>query len=94
MLLLRRISPKGLIYLEITHMTTQENTHNNQNEPFDGIKENRENNPPAYFNILFYGLIIWGLIFMGYYLVSGWSSQGEFEKKMSAHQEKVSQGTK
>ena len=70
-------------------MTTQENIQSDQNEPFDGIKENRENKPPAYFNILFYGLILWGLIFMGYYLFSGWSSHGEFQEKMSAHQEQL-----
>jgi cytochrome c oxidase cbb3-type subunit 3 len=62
-------------------------------EPFDGIKENKENKPPPYFNILFYGLIIWGVLFMGYYLMSGWSSHGEFDEKMSAHQQKYSQGT-
>ena len=73
-------------------MTTQENIHGDQNEPFDGIKENRENKPPAYFNILFYGLIVWGVIFMGYYLLSGWSSHDEFQEKMNAHQEQVSQG--
>ena len=73
-------------------MTTQENIHSDQNEPFDGIKENRENKPPSYFNILFYGLIIWGVIFMGYYLFSGWSSHGEFQEKMSTHQEQVSKG--
>ena len=72
-------------------MTTQENIQNDQNESYDGIKENKENNPPSYFNILFYGLIIWGLIFMGYYLFSGWSSQGEFQEKMDAHQQKYSQ---
>lgn len=73
-------------------MTTEENINSGQGEPFDGIRENKENKPPVYFNILFYGLIIWGLIFMGYYLFSGWSSHSEFETKMSAHQEKVSGG--
>lgn len=73
-------------------MTTQENIHSDQNEPFDGIRENRENKPPSYFNILFYGLIIWGVIFMGYYLFSGWSSHDEFQEKMSTHQEQVSKG--
>lgn len=72
-------------------MTTQENIHE-QNEPFDGIKENRENKPPVYFNILFYGLIIWGLLFMGYFLFSGWSSDTEFQQKMDAHQQQYSQG--
>ena len=77
-------------------MTIQENTNTDQNEPlqdkpFDGIQEGKKG-PPAYFNILFYGLIIWGVIFMGYYLMSGWSSHGEFEEKMNAHQQKYSQG--
>ena len=73
-------------------MTTRDNIHNGQNEPFDGIKENKGQKPPAYFNILFYGLILWGVIFMGYYLLSGWSSHDEFQEKMSAHQEQVSKG--
>jgi len=73
-------------------MTTQENIHGEPNEPFDGIKENRENKPPPYFNLLFYGLIIWGIIFMGYYLLSGWSSDSEFQEKMNAHQQQYSQG--
>ena len=74
-------------------MTTQENIQSDQNAPFDGIKENNENRPPAYFNILFYGLILWGIIFMGYYLLSGWSSHNEFQEKMSAYKEQISQGT-
>ena len=74
-------------------MITQDNIDKAQNEPFDGIKENRENKPPPYFNILYYGLILWGIIFMGYYLFSGWSSHDEFQEKMKAHQEQVSSGT-
>lgn len=66
-------------------MTTQEKIDRVQDEPFDGIRESGKK-PPPYFNLLFYGLIIWGVIFMGYYLLSGWSSDGEFQEKMSAHQ--------
>ncbi len=55
----------------------------------DGIREDRSTPPPVYFNILFYGLIIWAFFFCAYYLFSGWSSTAEFEKKMQAHQEKV-----
>ena len=73
-------------------MTSQDTIKSGQNEPFDGIKENKENKPPPYFNLLFYGLILWGIIFMGYYLLSGWSSHSEFQEKMKAHQEQVSQG--
>ena len=74
-------------------MTTQENIQSDQNEPFDGIKENRENKPPAYFNILYYGLILWGVLFMGYYLMSGWSSHDEFQDKMNDHHLQYYQGT-
>ncbi len=56
-------------------------------EHADGIVEDRNQSPPVYFNILFYGLIIWGVLFMAYYLLSGWSSQQEFEQKMEIHQQ-------
>ena len=56
---------------------------------YDGIREDREQKPPAYFNLLFYGLIIWGVIFCAYFLLSGWSSQDEFQEKMSAHKQKA-----
>jgi len=72
-------------------MTTQEQRDDTQNEPFDGIKERKGTPPPFYFNILFYGLIIWGVLFMAYYLLSGWSSQGEFQQKMAAHQARAAQ---
>ncbi len=51
----------------------------------DGIVEDRKQAPPIYFNILFFGLIIWGVLFIAYFLLSGWSSQQEFEQKMAAH---------
>jgi len=63
------------------------NSDQNQHHDADGIIENRERRPPAYFNILFFGLIIWGVIFMAYFLFSGWSSDAEFQAKMKAHQE-------
>ena len=64
-------------------------TDSHNEEHADGIVENRENNPPVYFNILFYGLIIWGVIFMAYYLFSGWSSDAEFQEKMATHKEQA-----
>lgn len=73
-------------------MTTNNTISSDQNDPFDGIKESKGNKLPSYFTILFFGLIIWGVIFMGYYLLSGWSSDGEFQQKMNAHQERISQG--
>jgi cytochrome c oxidase cbb3-type subunit 3 len=55
------------------------------NKGFDGIRYRGETPPPTIFTILFYGLIIWGLAFMGYYLFSGWSSHDEFDQKKKAH---------
>jgi len=54
-------------------------------EHADGIIEDREKAPPVYFTVLFYGLIIWGVAFMAFYLLSGWSSDAEFQEKMAAH---------
>jgi len=54
-------------------------------EHADGIVEDRAKAPPVYFTILFYGLIIWGVAFMSFYLLSGWSSDAEFQEKMAAH---------
>lgn len=54
-------------------------------EHADGIVEDREKAPPVYFTVLFYGLIIWGIAFMAFYLLSGWSSDAEFQQKMAAH---------
>lgn len=61
----------------------------NSEHTYDGISEDREQKPPAYFNLLFYGLIIWGVIFCAYFLLSGWSSQEEFQEKMTAHKQKA-----
>ena len=58
-------------------------------EPFDGIKESHQKSP-IYLNILYFALITWAIIFMGYYLFSGWSSHDEFQEKMNAHQEQTS----
>ena len=64
--------------------------HKHPVHEFDGIIENRENSPPPYFTILFYGLIIWGVVFVAYYLLSGWSSHGEFEQNMQQYQQQYS----
>lgn len=57
-----------------------------EHHDFDGITENREQRPPVYFTVLFYGLIVWGVAFCAFYLLSGWSSQTEFQEKMKAHE--------
>lgn len=65
--------------------------HDNSHHDHDGIIEDREQRPPVYFNVLFYGLIIWGVAFMAFYLLSGWSSDAEFEQKMAAYEEQHKQ---
>ena len=57
-----------------------------EHHDFDGITENREQRPPVYFTVLFYGLIIWAVAFCAFYLLSGWSSDAEFQAKMQAHE--------
>ncbi len=64
----------------------ENNDNKHENHDFDGITENKVTPPPVYFNVLFYGLIIWGVLFCGYYLLSGWSSDQEFQEKMQAHE--------
>lgn len=59
---------------------------NSDHHDFDGITENREQRPPVYFTVLFYGLIVWGVAFCAFYLLSGWSSDAEFQVKMQAHE--------
>lgn len=54
---------------------------------YDGIVYEKDTKVPAIFQILFYGLIIWGGIFMGYFLLSGWSSVGEFDARKKAKDE-------
>ncbi len=63
----------------------EEHKHEHAVHDFDGIIENRVTSPPVYFTVLFYGLIIWGVVFCAYYLLSGWSSDAEFREKMAAH---------
>ena len=60
--------------------------HKHSVHNFDGIIENRVNSPPIYFTVLFYGLIVWAVAFCAFYLLSGWSSDAEFQAKMQAHE--------
>ena len=62
-------------------------------QSYDGIKYREEKKAPAVFRILFWGLVFWGVSFIGYFLFSGWSSQGEFEQKKKAREEQVAKGT-
>lgn len=60
---------------------------------YDGIKYREDKSSPGVFRILFAVLAVWGVIFMGYYLFSGWSSQAEADaakmardsRKQAAH---------
>ncbi|MGB9079878.1 MAG: c-type cytochrome [Desulfuromonadaceae bacterium] len=51
---------------------------------YDGIKYREEKSSPGVFRILFAVLAVWGVIFMGYYLFSGWSSQSEADAAKKA----------
>lgn len=61
--------------------------HDRPVRTFDGIVDNRVQHIPRGFTVLFYVLVIWGAIFCGYYLLSGWSSHGEFQNRMDAYQQ-------
>lgn len=53
---------------------------------YDGITYREEKSSPAVFRILFIVLTIWGVIYMGYYLFSGWSSQAEADAAKKARE--------
>ena len=55
---------------------------------YDGIRYREEKNSPGIFRILFSALVVWGVIFMGYYLFSGWSSQTEIDTARKAISDK------
>lgn len=59
---------------------------------FDGIKYRIETKSPGVFRLLFYGLVIWGVCFIAYYLFGSWSSQEEFEQKKKAKLEQAAKG--
>ena len=54
------------------------------NHEYDGIRYREEKNAPLVFRVLFYGLVIFGVVFIAYFLLSGWSSEGEFKQKRQA----------
>jgi len=51
---------------------------------YDGIKYREEKSSPGVFKILFTVLVVWGVVYMGYYLFSGWSSQSEADAAKKA----------
>ncbi|MSN26226.1 MAG: c-type cytochrome [Geobacter sp.] len=68
---------------------------------YDGIKYRDEKHSPSFFRIFFVLLAVWGVLYMGYYLFSGWSSQSEADaakkarddKKQAAHMVAETKGT-
>ncbi|MBJ6724112.1 c-type cytochrome [Geomesophilobacter sediminis] len=65
-----------------------------EHNDFDGIKYRAEKHTPAIFRLLLGGLVVWGVIFMGYYLFSGWSSETEYAQKKLAQQGRVAAANK
>lgn len=57
--------------------------------PFDGIVDNKIPGMPMSAWVLFLGLTAVGLIYIGLYLFGDWSSAGEFEEKLKAHQASI-----
>lgn len=53
---------------------------------YDGISYREERKTPLFYNILFWVLHVWGAIFIGYYLLSGWSSREELVRKREARE--------
>jgi cytochrome c oxidase cbb3-type subunit 3 len=51
---------------------------------YDGIRYREEKKSPGVFRILFAVLVVWGVVFTGYYLFSGWSSQSEADAAKKA----------
>jgi cytochrome c oxidase cbb3-type subunit 3 len=67
----------------------EQHEHKHPVHNFDGIIENRVQSPPPYFTVLFYGLILWGVLFSAWFLLSGWSSEEEFRQNMAVHREQA-----
>ena len=68
---------------------SKQNHHQAPRHEVDGIVEDRATRPPAYFSLLYYGLILWGVAFSAYYLLSGWSSSAEYAENKAAHEAQV-----
>ena len=55
-----------------------------EDKEYDGIRYRAEKKSPLVFRLLFAGLIIWAVAFMGHYLFGGWSSHAEYAQKKLA----------
>lgn len=56
---------------------------------YDGIKYREEQKSPAIFRVLFTILVVWGAVYMGYYLFSGWSSQAVADASRKAKADRI-----
>jgi cytochrome c oxidase cbb3-type subunit 3 len=54
----------------------------------DAIGE-EDNAIPAWFNLGFYGLIVFGLIYIAFYLANGWSQSGQYAAEVARAEEKA-----
>jgi cytochrome c oxidase cbb3-type subunit 3 len=59
-----------------------------EHHDYDGIKYRAEKSSPGVFRALFTLLAVWGVLYMGYYLFSGWSSQSEADAARKAISDK------
>ncbi|HBG06407.1 MAG: cytochrome C [Geobacteraceae bacterium GWC2_58_44] len=59
------------------------------NKEYDGIRYNPQDKPPRVFTILHYALGVWGVLFMSYYLFSGWSSHAEYAEIKKAKETRL-----
>ena len=64
-----------------------------ENKEYDGIRYRAEKKSPLVFRVLFSVLIVWAVIFMGYYLFSGWSSQAEYAEIKKAKEARLAAQT-
>ncbi len=55
---------------------------------YDGIKYREEKSSPGIFRVLFAVLAVWGVLYMGHYLFSGWSSRAEADAARKAISDK------
>ena len=60
-----------------------------EHKEYDGIRYKADDRMPGIFKLLLFGLLIWGVCFMGYYLFSGWSSEAEFAEKKAAQEKQI-----
>lgn len=60
-----------------------------ENKEYDGIRYRAEKHSPLVFRILFFGLVTWGVIFMAYFLFSGWNSESEYAEIKKAKEARL-----